>query len=314
MPGRLLRSLPEDFTPSYLRLSSGILNEKISTAEEILNDCRLCPRHCGVNRRGGEYGFCRTGDRPIVSSWGPHYGEERPLVGYSGSGTIFFTNCNLGCIFCQNYSISHLSEGTRVSFKRLASIMLELQKGGCHNINLVTPTHQVPMILRSLKIAIEGGLRLPLVYNCGGYESVQTLRILEGIIDIYMPDMKYSDPQMSEKYSSAADYPQAAKAAIREMHHQVGDLVINEYGIAERGLLVRHLVMPEGIAGTEEVVRFIAEEISPDTYINIMDQYHPCYKAFEHPEIARRISSKEYSYAIDLAKRAGLRRIDGVTC
>ncbi len=300
--------------PLYLGLEPGEIDERVALADAVLSACTLCPRRCGVNRKEGEQGFCRTGDRPVVSSWNPHFGEERPLVGRGGSGTIFFTNCNLGCIFCQNYTISHLGEGAEVSFERLSSIMLELQAIGCHNINLVTPTHQVPMILKALKIAIEGGLHLPIVYNSGGYESVETLRILEGVIDIYMPDFKYSDPAMAVKYSSAEDYPQVARAAIKEMHRQVGDLRINSEGIAVRGLLVRHLVMPGGIAGTEEVVRFIAEEISPDTYINIMAQYHPCYRAFEHPEISRRITTEEYQRAVEAALRAGLRRIDGVTC
>lgn len=289
------------------------IDAKIAKANEILYECTLCPRECGVNRHAGEMGFCRTGDKLIVASWGPHFGEERPLVGKGGSGTIFFTNCNLGCVFCQNYTISHLSEGGVMPVERLAAVMEELQAMGCHNINLVTPTHQVPMILQSIKTAKEDGLKIPIVYNCGGYESVETLKILEGIVDIYMPDFKYASPDCAKKYSKAADYPERAKEAIKEMHRQVGELVVDERGVAVRGLLVRHLVMPEGIAGTEEVVKFIAEEISPNTYINIMDQYHPCYKAFAHPEINRRITAKEYKDAIDSALNAGLKRIDGVT-
>ncbi|NOZ25247.1 MAG: radical SAM protein [Nitrospirae bacterium] len=300
--------------PAYLRLSTDELGRRADEAGERLTSCRLCPRGCGVNRREGELGFCRTGDKPVVSSWGPHFGEERPLVGRGGSGTVFFTNCNLGCLFCQNYTISHLGEGAETSIEMLSTIMTGLQARGCHNINLVTPTHQVPMILEALRLATEGGLRIPLVYNTGGYESVETLRILDGIVDIYMPDFKFSDPEMSKRYSAAPDYPEVAKEAIKEMHRQVGDLVINEEGIAERGLLVRHLVMPEGIAGTEEVVRFIAEEISPHTYINIMDQYHPCYRAFDHPPLNRRITPEEYRDAVQAAIRAGLKRIDGVTC
>lgn len=288
-----------------------MLSAKIKEAEAILKNCELCPRKCHVDRTAGERGFCRTGDKPFISSWGPHYGEERPLVGRHGSGTIFFANCNLGCIFCQNYSISHLGEGHEISFENLASSMLELQSSGCHNINLVTPTHQVPMILRSLEIAKEKGLVIPIVYNCGGYESLEVIKLLEGVIDIYMPDFKYSDPEMSMKYSDAKDYPEVAKSVIKEMHRQVGDLVI-ENGIAKKGLLVRHLVLPEGIAGTKEVVSFISEEISKDTYINIMDQYHPCFKAFDHPPLNRRITDKEYKEAIQLAIKAGIKRIDGV--
>lgn len=303
--------MQNDFVPAYLSISLAGLEEKTARLSDILNSCTLCPRNCEVNRNEGERGFCRTGRNPVISSYAPHFGEEAPLVGRNGSGTIFFTNCNLGCIFCQNYTISRLGEGTEVTFERLASIMLELQSMGCHNINLVTPTHQVPMILRSLKIAVKKGLEIPVVYNCGGYESLETLRLLDGVIDIYMPDFKYADPEMSERYSCAPDYPEAARRAIKEMHRQVGDLVINGTGIAERGLLVRHLVMPEGIAGTEEVVSFIAGEISPDTCINIMDQYHPCHKALDNHAINRRITPEEYSAALSAARRAGLQRIDG---
>lgn len=303
----------EIFTPAYKRLSTHELWEKVRNAEAILKECTLCPRNCRVNRNARERGVCKTGDKPFVSSWGPHFGEERPLVGRFGSGTIFFSYCNLKCIFCQNWTISHLGEGKEISHERLADIMLEIQDMGCHNINLVTPTHQMPMILHSLAIASEKGLNIPIVYNCGGYESLEAIKILDGVIDIYMPDFKYSDPDRAMKYSKAKDYPQVAKAAIKEMHRQVGDLIIDERGIALRGLLVRHLVLPEGIAGTGEVVRFIAEEISRDTYINIMDQYYPCYRAFEYPPLDRRITTKEYSEAINMALKAGLRRIDGVT-
>jgi putative pyruvate formate lyase activating enzyme len=222
-------------------------------------------------------------------------------------------NCNLGCLFCQNYSISHLGEGTDISFDKLADMMLSLQKQGCHNINFVTPTHQMPMILRSLLIASEKGLNLPLVYNCGGYESLHAIGILDGVVDIYMPDFKYMDPAMSLKYSEAEDYPESAKAAIEEMHRQVGDLVTDQRGVALRGLLIRHLVLPEGIAGTARVVHFIADEISKNTYINIMDQYHPCFKAFDHPPLNRRLTQQEYADAIQTAIDAGLKRIDGIT-
>ncbi len=303
----------QDFIPCYLRLPSGVLDEKVVTAERMLRSCRLCPRECKVDRTAGKQGFCRTGGEPFVSSWGPHFGEERPLVGSHGSGTIFFGNCNLGCIFCQNYEISHLGQGRKMSVDRLAEVMLELQGMGCHNINLVTPTHQMPMILRALSIAARAGLAVPIVYNCGGYESLEAIKLLDGVVDIYMPDFKYSDPAMSFKYSKAKDYPAVAKAVIKEMHCQVGDLAMGESGIALRGLLLRHLVLPGGIAGTREVVRFIAGEISKNTYVNIMDQYHPCYRAFDHPPLDRRITREEFAEGIKLAIEAGLTRIDGVT-
>jgi len=301
------------FVPAYRLLQTAAFEETVDRLERMLQDCTLCPRQCHMNRTVGEIGYCRTGWLPFLSSWGPHMGEERPLVGTGGSGTIFFTNCNLGCLFCQNYRISHLGEGAEMSHESLADIMLSLQNAGCHNINLVTPTHQVPAIVRSVKIAAGKGLSLPLVYNCGGYESPATLALLDGIIDIYMPDFKYADPAAAECYSDAADYPDMAKKAIREMYRQVGDLFIDDHGIAVRGLLVRHLVLPEGLAGTERVVEFLAAEISPNTYLNIMDQYHPCYKAHEHPPLNRRISVREYEDAVTCARRAGITRIDGVT-
>jgi putative pyruvate formate lyase activating enzyme len=294
------------FVAAYLKLSEEDLEKKIRQAEKILKSCTLCPRQCKVDRTSGESGFCKTGDKPFVSSWNPHYGEEAPLVGSRGSGTIFFTHCNLGCLFCQNWTISHLDEGNIISFTDLADIMLTLQNYGCHNINFVTPTHQAPMILRSLGIAIEKGLKVPLVYNCGGYEAIETIKLLDGVIDIYMPDFKYSDSEPAKKYSRAKDYPSVAKAAIKEMHRQVGDLVIDNRGVALRGLLVRHLVL----AGTEEVVRFIVEEISPDTYTNIMAQYYPCYKAEEHPPLDRRITNEEFRKAVKAARDAGLKRLD----
>jgi putative pyruvate formate lyase activating enzyme len=304
---------PPNIISAYLKLPSGVLAEKIRTAEAILKSCTLCPRECKADRTAGKFGVCRTGDKPFVSSWGPHFGEEQPLVGTHGSGTIFFGNCNLRCIFCQNYTISHLGEGSEMSFERLAEVMLELQSMGCHNINFVTPTHQMPMILRSISIAASRGLAVPIVYNCGGYESLDAIKILDGVVDIYMPDFKYADPAMSFKYSQARDYPSVAKAVIKEMHHQVGDLVMDASGVALRGLLLRHLVLPEGIAGTREVVRFIAGELSKNTYVNIMDQYRPCYNAFDHPPLDRRISRQEFTEAITLARDAGLTRIDGVT-
>lgn len=302
-----------NFTPAYLRLPPNVLADKIGEAAEILRECTLCPRQCRVDRTSDQRGFCRTGDKPFISSYGPHFGEEKPLVGRFGSGTIFLGNCNLGCFFCQNYSISHLGEGIEISFEKLAEIMLSLQTQGCHNINFVTPTHQMPMILKSLLIASKKGLRLPIVYNCGGYESLHAIEMLDGIVDIYMPDFKYMDPVMALNYSEAEDYPESAKAAIKEMQRQVGDLVTDQRGIAMRGLLVRHLVLPEGIAGTAGIVKFIAEEISKNTYLNIMDQYHPCFKASEHPPLNRCVTQQEYADAIQLAVDAGLKRIDGMT-
>ena len=296
--------------PSYLKLPPNVLKDKICTAQEILKSCTLCPRNCNVDRTSGETGFCRTGDKPFVSSWNAHFGEEAPLVGSHGSGTIFFTHCNLGCLFCQNWTISHGDEGQEMSFEALADIMITLQNYGCHNINFVTPTHQVPMILTSLEIAIDKGLKIPLVYNCGGYESLEMIRLLDGVIDIYMPDFKYADPEVAKEYSKAEDYPSVAKSAIKEMYRQAGDLIIDEKGVAQKGLLVRHLVLPEGLAGTEKIAKFLFEEISPDTYTNIMAQYYPCYKAHEHPPLDRRLTGDELKKAVKAARDAGLKRLD----
>ena len=276
----------------------------------MLAECCLCPRHCGVNRLIGESGKCRTTSQAMVSSYGPHFGEEAPLVGRHGSGTIFFTFCNLRCIFCQNYSISQLGEGSVVGSEELAKMMLSLQAKGCHNINLVSPTHVVPCILEALELAASDGLCLPLVYNTGGYDSVETLELLDGVVDIYMPDMKYSAEKTAEQLSGIKGYPQANQAAVKEMHRQVGDLQLDESGVAQRGLLVRHLVLPNRLAGTEEVVRFLAQEISTNTYLNIMAQYRPCYKAFDIPQLARPLNRQEFSEAIDLAHQHGLSRLD----
>ena len=276
----------------------------------MLAECCLCPRHCGVNRLIGESGKCRTTSQAMVSSYGPHFGEEAPLVGRHGSGTIFFTFCNLRCIFCQNYSISQLGEGSVVGSEELAKMMLSLQAKGCHNINLVSPTHVVPCIMEALELAASDGLYLPLVYNTGGYDSVETLELLGGVVDIYMPDMKYSDEKTAEQLSGIKDYPQANQAAVKEMHRQVGDLQLDESGVAQRGLLVRHLVLPNRLAGTGEVVRFLAQEISTNTYLNIMAQYRPCYKAFDIPQLARPLNRQEFSEAIDLAHQHGLSRLD----
>ena len=276
----------------------------------MLEDCCLCPRHCGVNRLAGESSKCHTTDEALVSSHGPHFGEEAPLVGKHGSGTIFFTYCNLRCAFCQNYTISQLGEGSAVGREKLAGMMLSLQSNGCHNINLVSPTHVVPYILDALELAVSMGLCLPLVYNTGGYDSLETLKLLDGIVDIYMPDMKYSDDKTAERLSGIKDYPKVNRAAVKEMHRQVGDLEIDEQGVAQRGLLVRHLVLPNRLAGTEEVVRFLAQEVSANTYLNIMAQYHPCYQAFDMTQLARPLNRQDFYEAIELANQQGLSRLD----
>jgi len=296
---------------AYLELyHSGKLAERVETARTLLKNCQVCPRHCGINRLDGETGKCHTGKLAVVSSYGPHFGEEAPLVGKHGSGTIFFTNCNLKCLFCQNYSISQLGDGTEATEEELARMMLALQARGCHNINFVSPTHVVPQILEGLEIAINLGLRLPLVYNSGGYDSAETLEILDGIVDIYMPDMKYSDEKIAEELSGIKNYPTINQAALREMHRQVGDLQIDEDGVAVRGLLIRHLVLPHGLAGTKEIIKFIAEDISRNSYVNVMAQYHPCHKAFQIPQLVRPLLKQEFLEAIELAKRAGLNRLD----
>jgi len=296
-------------TGSYRALwNSGELGRRKDEAWERLKVCDLCAHECGVDRLAGKRGVCKSGDTVQISSYGPHFGEEDPLVGTHGSGTIFFTGCNLQCVFCQNWDISHMRLGHTVSTAELAGMMLELQEMRCHNINLVTPTHYMPHILAALVVACEDGLELPLVYNCGGYESLTALKLLDGVIDIYMPDVKYADPKVGLRFSRAKDYPKVVKAALKEMYRQVGDLLIDEDGIAWRGLLVRHLVLPEGLAGTREIVRFIAEEISPDTYINIMAQYRPEYRAREHPPLDRPVTRREYEEAVRLAKEAGLHR------
>ena len=270
----------------------------------------MCPRRCSVNRLAGESGECQVTTQVIVSSYGPHFGEEAPLVGRHGSGTIFFAYCNLHCAFCQNYTISQLGEGSPVDREKLARMMLSLQSKGCHNINLVSPTHVVPYILDALELAADKGLCLPLVYNTGGYDTIETLQLLDGVVDIYMPDMKYSDEKIAEQLSEIKDYPKVNKVAVREMYRQVGDLQLDEQGVAQRGLLVRHLVLPNRLAGTGEVVRFLAEEVSTNTYLNIMAQYHPCYKAFDMPQLARPLLRQEFYKAIDLAHQQGLNRLD----
>ena len=297
------------FIPFYIRIfEKGELQQRIGALNEILKECRLCPRECGANRVNGEVGVCRAGLEPMVSSAFPHFGEEPPLVGYHGSGTIFLTHCNLRCIFCQNYDISHLGNGEPITSSDMARVMVRLQEMGCHNINFVTPTHYTPQIVASLPEAIEKGLRLPIVYNCSGYESIEVMRLLEGVVDIYMPDVKYMDGKHSKQFSNAPDYPEVIQRVLREMHRQVGDLTANSDGIAERGLLIRHLVMPHGVASSEAVLRFIAEEISVHSYVNIMDQYRPEYRARECPEINRRITQKEYLEATQWAKHYQLYR------
>lgn len=299
--------------PGYIRLhKSGALAVRIEAARKILEDCTLCPWHCHVNRPAGEKGVCRVGALPMVASYGPHFGEERPLVGTRGSGTIFLAFCNLKCIFCQNYDISHLGEGRVVEVEELGEMMLSLWRQGCHNINFVTPSHQAAQIIAALPYAIEGGLDVSLIYNCGGYEEPATLRLLDGIFDIYMPDFKYGDDEIALSLSGTPHYVETAKEALREMHRQVGGLVIDERGVAVRGLLVRHLVLPSGLAGTREVMGFIARDISPDTYVNIMDQYRPCFQAAA-PPMNRRVTREEFREAVTIAQDEGIRRLDGIT-
>lgn len=299
------------YNPPYIKLyEDGTLKKRAERVLSMLQNCTLCPHRCGVDRTESESGRCRSGIMPVVSSFNAHFGEESPLVGRHGSGTIFFTNCNLSCIFCQNYDISHLGRGEEVSYRDLASMMLKLQSSGCHNINFVTPTHMVSAILMALLIAIPEGLHIPLVYNSGGYDSAETLELLDDIIDIYMPDFKYMDSDNAEELSGARDYPEVAMAALREMHIQVGDLEVDNRGIALRGLLIRHLVLPNNLASTDRVISFIAQ-LSKNSYINIMDQYRPEYRARECPDIRRRITLQEYDDAINQALQAGLSRIDG---
>ncbi|NIN64866.1 MAG: radical SAM protein [Anaerolineae bacterium] len=301
-----------EFEAAYLELlPTGELESRVEEAHAMLEECRLCGRECRVNRLESTKGaVCRTGEQAVVSSFNAHFGEEDPLVGQHGSGTIFFTNCNLKCQFCQNYEISQLGEGREVSAEEIAGMMLHLQGRGCHNINFVSPTHVIPQIMAALLIAAQKGLRVPLVHNTGGYDSLEALSLLDGIVDIYMPDMKYAEEKVGRKYSKVKNYPQVNQAAVREMHRQVGDLVTDEQGIAQRGLLVRHLVLPNGLAGTSEIVRFLAEEISPETYVNVMSQYRPTYKAHEYPDIDRRPTMEELERAVSLAQEAGLTRLD----
>lgn len=308
----MMSSATPVFEPAYLRLlRSGELEQRVKLAWRHLEDCDLCARYCRVNRLQSVKGaVCRTGERAVVHSYGPHHGEEEPLRGRGGSGTIFFSWCNLRCVFCQNWEISQKGIGREVEPSELAQMMLDLQGEGCHNINLVSPSHVVAQILAAVWMAAQRGLRLPLVYNTGGYDSPEALQLLDGVVDIYMPDMKYGDSETAHQYSHVRNYVEVNQAAVKEMHRQVGDLILDDRGIALRGLLVRHLVLPGGLADSEKVLAFLAREISPNTYLNLMDQYYPCYRAYECPPLDRPITSEEYRQALALAERYGLRRLD----
>jgi len=300
------------FVSSYLELyESGNLKKITEEVKRIVQKCTLCPHRCGVDRSADMSGFCRSGVFPVVSAWNAHFGEEAVLVGKNGSGTIFFTNCNLHCVYCQNYDISQLGYGKEISFDDLACIMVELQKRGCHNINFVTPTHMVYAILEALLIAVPMGLRIPLVYNTGGYDSVDTLRLLEGVFDIFMPDLKYSDAETGYELSGISDYPSVSQNAVREMYGQVGDLKTDSRGIAYRGILVRHLVLPNDRAGSKRVIDFCAG-LSTNTYVNIMDQYRPAYRARECRDLGRRITRDEFAQTVQHALSMGLKRLDSV--
>lgn len=296
--------------PSYLQLhAGGLLKQRIELAYEMLSHCNLCPRECGVNRLAGEQGYCRAGANPVVASWNAHPWEEPPISGTKGSGTIFFTYCTARCVFCQNYPISQLGIGQQVTVQRLAEMMLELQARGCHNINLVTPTHFVPQILAALALAVEEGLRLPLVYNSSGYEAVETLRLLDGIVDIYLPDAKYADDEVARRLSGFRGYVEANRAALKEMFRQVGaELLLDENGLALRGMIIRHMVLPEGLAGTQEVLAWIARELSPSIHISLMSQYFPAHKAVGDPVLGRKITDEEYLEALAAFDALGLER------
>ena len=299
------------FIPGYLKLhESGELEKRIESAYALLSECVLCPRKCKIDRLNDKRGICKTGLKAVVSSYDPHFGEESPLVGRKGSGTIFFTHCNLLCLFCQNYGISHQGDGIEVTDEQLAAMMINLQKQGCHNINFVTPTHVVPQILAALPHAVKNGLSIPIVYNTSGYDCVDTLRLLDGVVDIYMPDFKFWDTEKASRFAKAPDYPERAREALLEMHRQVGDLVLDQRQIAVHGLLVRHLVMPGGLKETKEIMGFLAREISSETYVNVMAQYRPCGLASQYPPIDRSLLPEEFEEALRLAKDAGLTRLD----
>jgi putative pyruvate formate lyase activating enzyme len=299
------------FEPAYIKtFKKGLLQEKIKAGYKLLGSCSLCPRKCGVDRLSGETGICKTAKHALVSSYNPHFGEEKPLVGTAGSGTIFFTHCNLMCLFCQNFDISHEGHGQKITAAELAAVMLALQQHGCHNINFVTPSHVVPQILSALEIAIQQGLSVPLVYNSGGYDLPATLKLLDGVFDIYMPDFKFWDPQIAESACQAKDYPEIARNALREMHRQVGELTVDKDGIAQKGLLIRHLVLPGGQAGTREIMRFIAQEISTHSYVNLMSQYRPCGRASEVKGLNASLSPADFQTALQEAKAEGITRLD----
>jgi putative pyruvate formate lyase activating enzyme len=315
VPDRILQAAgkkDDQWSPAYEILENkGLLAQRVEQAYAIFEECRLCPRQCGVNRLKGEKGFCRTTARPVVYSAHPHFGEEVSLVGSGGSGTIFFSNCNLRCVFCQNWPISHEGRGKEIGDENLADLMLFIQKIGCHNVNLVTPTHLMPNILNAARIAHLKGLHIPLIYNTSGYESVEMLKLLDGVVDIYLPDMKFMDAQEAEIYmAGASDYPEMGKNALLEMHRQVGLHKTDENDIAVRGLMIRHLVMPNRVAGTEKFVRWVAANLPKSTYINIMHQYHVDYKAFEYPKIQRSINAEEYIEAMSWAEQYGLTNLD----
>lgn len=298
------------FESAYIKLyREGELARRAILAREHEKACDLCARYCRINR-SERVGGCRTGTRARVASFGPHHGEEDPLRGWRGSGTIFFSWCNLRCQYCQNHDISQSASGREIDSEELAAIMLSLQESGCHNINFVSPSHVVAEILEALVIAVENGLSIPLVYNTGGFDSIEALTLLDEVIDIYMPDMKYDDPLIARRHSKIGNYPEVNRAAVREMHRQVGDLELDSRGIAQRGLLIRHLVLPGGLAGTAEVIRFLAEEISTQTYLNLMNQYRPAYKARQYPPLDRSLSTDEYRAAVEIAESAGMERLD----
>lgn len=300
------------FKPAYIKLhKSGELQKRADALYALYENCTLCARNCEVNRNEGERGVCSAGPKAKICSAHAHFGEERPLVGNYGSGTIFFSHCNLLCLYCQNWDISHRAEGYEVTDEELAHVMMKLQKAGCHNINVVTPTHYLPNIVGALVYAVEKGLNIPLVYNTGGYDRVEVLELLDSIVDIYLPDYKYSDGEPARKYSKGAkDYPEIGKAALKEMFRQVGVLETDDEGIALRGLMIRHLVLPNDLAGTEAFVKFVAEELDPRTYVNIMAQYRPCYEANIYPELDRGLHSEEYQKAMVLARKYKLVNLD----
>lgn len=293
--------------PSYLdSYQNGTLNKTSEYLFNLLASCSICPRKCKVNRLKNEKGFCKTGLKPLVCSFMPHHGEEPPVSGTKGSGAVFFTYCNMACSYCQNYEFSQSGQGREVDVAELAQIMLELQETGSHNLNLVTPTHVLPQILKALELAIPKGFRLPIVYNTGGYELPEIIKLLKGIVDIYLPDMRYGDAEMSVKYSSAPDYPKYNQAAVKEMHLQVGIAKMDNRGIIKSGVIIRHLVLPENVSGTDKIMKFIKEELSEDSYISLMSQYMPYYRASEFKEISRRLKLKEYKEAKLILQRYGL--------